>query len=87
MFFVGVRMLYWKDNYYIESAAMDGTQRTLLINTNLYGRTCGLAVDSDGESSASLSSLHHSDDGVLVVVVVVVIVVAVVAVVATVVVK
>ena len=45
-------MLYWKDNYYIESAAMDGTQRTLLINTNRYG-SCGLAVDSDGESSAS----------------------------------
>ncbi|KAK2190867.1 hypothetical protein NP493_66g06051 [Ridgeia piscesae] len=40
-------MMYWINYNYIESAAMDGTQRTLLINTSIY-RSCGLAVDSDG---------------------------------------
>ncbi|KAK2163956.1 hypothetical protein NP493_1439g00019 [Ridgeia piscesae] len=42
-------MQYWKNSYYIESAAMDGTQRTLLTNTKINGRSYGLAVDSDGE--------------------------------------
>ena len=40
-------MMYWKDYSNVEAAAMDGTQRTRLMDSLDYG-SIGLAVDSDG---------------------------------------
>ena len=39
-------MMYWTDNYVIEAAAMDGTQRVILAES--LTTYTGLAIDTDG---------------------------------------
>ena len=40
-------MLYWKDKHTLEAAAMDGTQRSVLIDY-MNQESIGLAIDTDG---------------------------------------
>ncbi|KAK2190863.1 hypothetical protein NP493_66g06040 [Ridgeia piscesae] len=41
-------MLYWKDKHTLEAAAMDGTQRSILIDY-MNQESIGLAIDTDGD--------------------------------------
>ena len=44
--FMHVRMMYWRLGTNIETAAMDGTQRKVLVTE--VGRSLGLSIDLEG---------------------------------------